>query len=287
MNNKNPAPKRNPEVRSGGSSGEGKGKSPARGSGGSSGEGKGKLSELRSGGGLEKGGRKSPARRSGGGAGKDGRKLPEQQLISSLGQEHGKKFWAQLQEAAELFGVDRYTEAMQLLEPIAKAAPHIAEVRELYGLVFYRLGYWKKAITELLAFHQLTGTTEQHPVLCDCYRALHRWEKTQEVWQELVDSDPPRPRLMEGGIVYTGAMADQGKLPEAVALLEQIWGSRNKPTAMNKPTDMNLRAAYALGDLYDRASDISRAAALFSWIASHDPDFVDVNQRVAELGQNG
>ena len=41
---------------------------------------------------------------------------------------------------------------------------------------------------------------------------------------------------------------------------------------------------YALADLYERAGDLSRARSLFRDVATIDPDFVDVVDRVRALG---
>ena len=40
------------------------------------------------------------------------------------------------------------------------------------------MGRWKQAVKELEAFRELTDSTEQHPVLADCYRALHQYAKS-------------------------------------------------------------------------------------------------------------
>ena len=224
--------------------------------------------------------------------------------------------WNQVREAGSLFGSDRHPEAEKLLAPIAGQAPDVAEVRELYGLVLYRLGHWRKAIRELEAFRGLAGDTkEQHPVLCDCYRALGRWAKVDEVWEEFQMADPaPSPDLAaEGRIVYAGALADQGKFAEAIALLESNWlplgktakstgraadtsasgsagdaqkskGRQSKTTPAQCSPETSLRLVYMLADLHDRTGDTPKATALFRWITDRDPDFVDAADRLRELG---
>src|SRR5207302_464028 len=82
------------------------------------------------------------------------------------------KLGQRLAEASKAYERARFTEARKLLKPLAGRVPGSASVRELYGLTLYRLGHWKLAVVELEAFRRLTGSTEQHPVLADCYRAL-------------------------------------------------------------------------------------------------------------------
>ena len=240
----------------------------------------------------------------------------EGQLVRLFGNEKGGRLWNQVREAGSLFGSDRHPEAEKLLAPIAVQAPDVAEVRELYGLVLYRLGHWRKAIRELEAFRSLAGDTlEQHPVLCDCYRALGRWAKVEEVWEEfqMADTAPSPDLAAEGRIVYAGALADQGKFAEAIALLETNWlplgksakstgratdksasgsagdaqkskGRKSKTAPSQCSPETSLRLVYMLADLHDRTGDTPKATALFRWITDRDPDFVDTADRLRELG---
>ena len=111
-------------------------------------------------------------------------------------------------------------------------------MRELLGLTYYRLGRWKDAVRELEAFRALTGSTEQHPVLADCYRALHRWSQVDELWHELREASPAPDLVSEGRIVAAGALAEQGDLPAAVRLLERDGDrpSGSPPTICGSPT---------------------------------------------------
>lgn len=238
----------------------------------------------------------------------------EKQLLRLFGDKKGTRLWNQLREAGTLFGSERYLDAEKLLVPVTRQAPEVAEARELYGLVLYRLGHWRKAVRELEAFRGLAGDSiEQHPVLCDCYRALGRLAKVDELWEEFRQATPaPPPDLAaEGRIVYAGALADQGKFAEAIALLESNWlplgkaakgtgratdksgsgsgddakkskGHKGKSAQCSPET--SLRLVYMLGDLHDRIGDTPKATALFRWIADRDPDFVDAADRLRELG---
>jgi tetratricopeptide (TPR) repeat protein len=146
------------------------------------------------------------------------------------------------------------------------------------GLAQYRVGNYNAAAKELEAYVSLSDSVEQHPVLMDCYRAQKRWRKVAELWSELAAVSPSAEVVTEGRIVYAGALADQGKLPDALALL------RKRGEAVKQAKDHHLRVWYALGDLEERAGNLARARELFHQIARVDPAFADVAERLAALG---
>jgi hypothetical protein len=92
----------------------------------------------------------------------------------SVGAKDAAKVEQRLRDGAKAFERERYGEARSILAPLVDRMPGNPAVRELLGLTNYRLGRWKQAVAELEAFRELTGSTEQHPVLADCYRALKR-----------------------------------------------------------------------------------------------------------------
>lgn len=184
---------------------------------------------------------------------------------------------AKLKDASKAFRRERFEEARKVLRPLAESAPTAESVRELLGLTYYRLGRWKLAVAELEAFRGLNGSTEQHPVLADCYRALGRHGKVSELWEELRAASPSAALVAEGRIVYAGSLADQGKVTDAITVLSQ-----SKPPA-KKPQEHHLRVTYALADLHERAGDVPRARQLFGIVASADPDLGDVEARLRAL----
>jgi thioredoxin-like negative regulator of GroEL len=188
------------------------------------------------------------------------------------------RFAGRLREAADAFNRERFEEARRILRPLAAQAPRAASVRELYGLSLYRLGRWAQAARELEAYRSLTGSTEQNPVLADAYRALGRYAEAEELWDELRAASPRAELVAEGRIVAAGALADQGRLEDAIDVLAPAV---NRPT--RKPRLHHLRMAYALADLYERAGDLPRARELFGRIAASDAEFVDVDARLRAL----
>ena len=81
---------------------------------------------------------------------------------------------------------------------------------------------------ELDAFVELTDSVEQHPVLMDCARALGKPRRVDELWEELAAASPPGALVTEGRIVLAGTRADQGRLTEAIAILDRRGGQPNR-----------------------------------------------------------
>lgn len=183
-----------------------------------------------------------------------------------------------LGDAAGAFAGERYGEARSILGPIVKEVPDLPLGRELYGLTLYRLGRWKEAASQLDAFCALSpGTTEQHPVLADCRRALGQYREVDRLWEELREASPNAELVNEGRIVAAGALADQGSLGEAIALLQKGF---RMPKA---PAEHHLRRAYALADLYERAGDVPQARTLFENIERREPGYLDAADRLESL----
>lgn len=199
------------------------------------------------------------------------------ELAPVVGGASAPRFAVRLADAGRAFNADRFPEAKRILGPMARQAPTSATVRELHGLTLYRLGKYLEAAKELEAFRELTGSTEQHPVLADCYRALGRYEEVEALWRELRQVSPSAELVAEGRIVYAGSLADRGKLAEAIAEVEPAVKK------VKRPRDHHLRLLYVLGDLHERAGDIPRARALFDRVLAAEPDFGDAAARRRQL----
>jgi tetratricopeptide (TPR) repeat protein len=197
--------------------------------------------------------------------------------IVRLGGPKGPRHYDQLMKAADAFARDHERDALRLLRPLRDALPDSPSVRELLGLTHYRLGHYPAAATELEAYVALTGSVDQHPVLMDCYRAQRRWRKVDACWRELTAASPGADVVTEGRIVAAGALADRGRLDEAISLLTRA------DKKVSKPKPHQLRLWYALADLEERAGNVPRARTLFDRVRREDPAFADVAERLAAL----
>jgi len=179
--------------------------------------------------------------------------------------------------ASAAFAEDRYEDARKLLKALAELVPEEPVIRELHGLSLYRLGKWRQAVDELEEFTRQTGSTEQHPVLADCHRALGRHDRVEQLWEEIGEESLAAPLVAEGRIVYAGSLADQGRLLDAIAIMEA--GALGSKTLK----EHHLRMRYVLGDLYDRAGEHQSARRWFESVAAAAPGFFDVQDRLRQL----
>ena len=147
---------------------------------------------------------------------------------------------------------------------LAQLAPEVGAVRELYGLTLYRLGRWREAARELRAFHDLTGSFDQHPVIADSERALGRDKAVLALWDALRQEGVDREVLVEARLVVAGMMADRGDLEGAIALLGRAASPCAIPTlaisgsGTPSPTSTKGRATF----LGARAVHPGRVASL-------------------------
>ena len=199
------------------------------------------------------------------------------ELRGAVGPDRSTGLERRLGIATRAYERERYGEALAELRVLARLAPEVATVRELYGLTLYRLGRWREAARELRAFHDLTGSFDQHPVIADCERALGRDKAVVTLWDALRREGVDREVLVEGRLVVAGMMADRGDLEGAIGLL----GPGGK--SLRHPDTCHLRQWYALADLYERAGDLPRARELFTRVASFSPDLFDTEDRLAAL----
>ncbi len=200
-----------------------------------------------------------------------------EQLARAVGTARHERVERRLAEAAEHFEAERFADAARILKKLVDEAPTVAAVHELYGLTLYRQEKWKPAARELEAFRLLTSSTEQHPVLADCYRALRQWRQVGELWDELREASPSAELVTEGRIVMAGSLADRDDQAGAIRLLEQGFSFPRRPMLHH------LRRAYALADLYERVGDLPKARSTFGRIEAADPSFGDVRARVRTL----
>lgn len=180
-------------------------------------------------------------------------------------------------QAAGAFAAGDYAEAVRLGEQAKRLALRSPAVRELLGIAYYRRGAWAEAARELAAFRRLSGTTEQNPVLADCYRALGRADKALVYCDEVDAGTVPQAVYYEAQIVAAGALADGNRLDDAIARLERL------ELDPEVAAEHHLRAWYALADLLERAGRYSAARSYFEAVAASDPELTDAAERAARL----
>lgn len=181
-------------------------------------------------------------------------------------------------EAAAAFAAEDYEEAIRLGEQSKHMALRAIAPRELLGLAFYRAGRWQDAVRELSAYRRLSGLADQNPVLADCYRALRKPQKALDLCDEIRPEQVPAPIAYEGTIVAAGALADMGRLGEAI---ERLEGLDLNPQA---PEEHHLRAWYVLGDLLERRGRFTQARSWFEAVAAADPELTDAQERADRIG---
>lgn len=185
-------------------------------------------------------------------------------------------------DAAAAFAEGDYGEAIRLGEQAKHMALRSVVSRELLGLAYYRAGKWKEAARELSAFRRISGSTEQNPVIADCYRATAKPEKALEYCNEIRQGDVDAPVYYEAQIVAAGALADMNRLDDAIDRLEAL--ELNPDVA----EEHHLRAWYALGDLLERRGRFTQARRWFEGVEAADPELTDASERAARLrGERG
>jgi tetratricopeptide (TPR) repeat protein len=212
------------------------------------------------------------------------RELPpgvSDELERAVGRQSGRELARKMKQAVDAYERDRYEEASRLTRPLVQLVPESVAVRELHGLVCYRLGRWKEAARHLETAMRLGGGPDQLPVIMDCRRAMGHRRKVETLFEDLRRSSPPADVMSEGRLVLAGQLADQGELDAAIELLVTTGAARN----VRNPAARHLRQWYALADLYERAGEIPRARELFARVAEGDPELADARNRLIDLGR--
>ena len=200
-------------------------------------------------------------------------------IAGIVGDQAAKRLISKLALALDAFEKGRYQDAKRIIIPITRECEGVHLIHEIAGLSLYRLGQWRDAADHLeKARASMPASTLNHPVLADCYRALMRYEKVDELWKELKDASPDPAIVAEGRIVAASAQADKGDIQNAVRIMQQ---TKKDPA---KVREHHLREWYVLADLFDRSGYVINAREWFGKIANNDPDFSDVRERLSTIG---
>lgn len=180
-------------------------------------------------------------------------------------------------EAVGAFMAGDVDEAIRLGEQAKHIALRSTTVREFLGLAYYHSERWKQAATELSTFRRISGTTDQNPVLADCYRAMDKPQRALELCDEVLSGGSEPSVFYEAAIVGAGALADMGRIDDAIARLERL---ELRPEAAE---EHHLRAWYVLADLLTRRGRYTQAREWFEAVAAVDPELTDAPERAARL----
>ena len=116
-------------------------------------------------------------------------------------------------------------------------------------------------------------------LIADSLRGLGRPVEAVPLAEELLrDRRAPNEAKAEAVIVAASALADQGRFPEALALLARA------KTREDVAEDYTLRLWYVRGDILAKAGRGDEAATEFRKVMRHDPSAFDAAERLAELG---
>jgi tetratricopeptide (TPR) repeat protein len=183
--------------------------------------------------------------------------------------------------AAEAYERDRYAESLRMTRSLLSAAPSSLAVRELHGLSCYRLGKWEDAIKHLEIVVDSSSDPNQIPVLMDCYRAIGRPRRVEELWAELRRQSPDVDVLVEGRLVVASTRAHLGDLDGAIKLLVSAGAARG----LRHPAERHLRQWYLLADLLESSGDLAGARQIFERVVRADPEVADAADRLEALGR--
>lgn len=163
-------------------------------------------------------------------------------------------------------------------EKAKRQASRSAAVREVLGLAYYGQGRWQEAVTELKAYRRISGRSDQNHLIADALRGLGKPQEAVPLAEEsLRDRKVPPEAKAESVIIAAAALADQGRVTEALAFL------RRAATKDDVSEPWTLRLWYVRGDILEKAGRRDEAAAEFRRIVRHDAGAFDAAERLAAL----
>jgi tetratricopeptide (TPR) repeat protein len=182
-------------------------------------------------------------------------------------------------EAVTAYMNEDYVKAIELAEQSKHMALRSLAARELLGLAYYRAERWNDAAKELSAFRRISGSAEQNAVLADTYRALGKPERAVELCDEIDARRVDEAVVYEGAIVAAGALADMGKLDDAIGRLEKL------ELQPDVAAEHHLRVWYLLAHLLESKGRFTQARGWFDAVAAADPDATDAPERARRLAR--
>lgn len=185
---------------------------------------------------------------------------------------------SRLERAAELLARGDARGALAEAQKAKQLAPRSAAVREVLGLALYSLERFREALTEMQAYRRMSGRADQNHIIADCLRAVGRPDRAVPLAEEaLASRRVPLAAKTEAVIVAASALADQGKLDQALGLLRRV---RTRDDVAGPEV---LRVWYVTGDILERAGRRDEAQREFRKILRHDASAYDAAERLSQL----
>lgn len=186
-----------------------------------------------------------------------------------------------LSRGAEAIDHDAPEDALPYLRWAKHRAARSVTVREALGVALYLAEEYAEALSELQAYHRISGRADQNHLIADCLRATDRGrDRIPALIEELLeDREAPLDRRIEGVIVWAADLADRGDPGAGRVVLDR--GLALLPGG--EPDEMHLRVWYVAGDLAERADDVRLAREWFERIVAVDDGFHDVEDRLSRL----
>lgn len=168
--------------------------------------------------------------------------------------------------------------AVELLGEAKQRASRSAVIREALGIALYLEGSYREAGRELAAYRRMSGRQDQNHLLADCARANDNLDRAEDLVDEMIRAGVVADRVVEGLLVLAGARSDRGDHDAALAVLHRV---DLEPRSVES---YHLRLWHLAADIAERQGDDDAAAGYLQAIATVDPDFMDVADRLASLG---
>lgn len=160
-------------------------------------------------------------------------------------------------------------------------AGRVSVVRETLGIVAYRAGEWKEALTELRAARRISGGPGLLAVMADAERGLGNPRKALELANDEHVGELDADSRIELAIVLAGARQDLRQYDAAVAELDRVHPDR---TARGVTA---ARLIYAYAQALGMAGRKQEAREWYQAARQADEEefFDDIDERLKELDQ--
>lgn len=172
-------------------------------------------------------------------------------------------------------------EAVPLLAWAKSQASRVADVREALGVAHYQAGQWREAVNELRTYRRMAADQGQNHLIADSVRALGGSveEVAAEIQPQLEAEGLHPERVVEGLLVWAGALRDAGDLPGARAVLR-----RADTSLLDRAGDEpRQRWTWLAADLAAADGDNATARRLWSELARLPDDPWDAGPALAQL----